>query len=305
MPIMDKAIITGATGLIGASVAKYLTSLGVQLLCLGRRNLSEEECKKYFGKKTKYMSLSMKNIALLPEKLKANSWGSFEGAVFYSFAWSGKNGLADGTFSEQLQNAVCSAEAVKVAKVLGCSKFINSGSMEETFLDLFLKSQNKQPYISSQINYGLAKLASRDMCKMVAYNEGMDYIHTRMSVPLDSSLSKGTYINSIIKKIVNREEYELPHSISLYDLVLIDDVAHAYYLIGQKGLNKADYYIGKGNPARLSQYFERFSQLICGLSDNENYSAENSKAKLFDIEPLRRDTGFTASLELKKIIASA
>ena len=133
MPIMDKAIITGATGLIGASVAKYLTSLGVQLLCLGRRNLSEEECKKYFGKKTKYMSLSMKNIALLPEKLKANSWGSFEGAVFYSFAWSGKNGLADGTFSEQLQNAVCSAEAVKVAKVLGCSKFINSGSWKRRF----------------------------------------------------------------------------------------------------------------------------------------------------------------------------
>jgi nucleoside-diphosphate-sugar epimerase len=296
---MNKAIITGASGLIGMSVAKYLSSFDIQLLCLGRQNLSEEECNKYFGRKSKYINLPMNNIALLPDKLKTRGWGSFEDAVFYNFAWSGNNSLADGSLSDQLQNAICSADAVKVAKALGCSKFINSGSMEETFLDTFLKSRVKQPFRSAQTNYGIAKLASRDMSKMVAYNERIDYIHTRISVPLDASLTKGTYINSIIKKIINKEEYETPQSMSLFDLVLLEDVAHAYYLIGQKGLNKADYYIGRGTPATLIQHFQRINQLICGGGDNQNDSVKNSQVQLFDTEPLRRDTGFVPSLDFK------
>ena len=299
---MNKAIITGATGLVGIAVAKYLSSLGVQLLCLGRKNLSAGECSNYFGKNSKYMILPMEKIDTLPEESKKIGWSPSDGTVFFNFAWSGKMGLADGQFSDQLENAVWSAEAVKVAKVIGCSKFINSGSMEETFIDAFAKSRIKQPFKSAQTNYGLAKLASRDMCKMVAYIEGINYIHTRMSVPLDSSLSKGTYITSTLEKIINREEYEVPQSTSLYDLVLLEDVAHAYHLIGQKGLNKADYYIGVGKPATLSQHFKRFNQLICGRFDNENESDKNSQGQLFDVEPLRRDTGFVAALGLKNII---
>lgn len=300
---MNKAIITGATGLVGMSVAKFLSSLDIELLCIGRQNLSEEECTMYFGKKSKYMRLGMNAISLLPEKLEKLNKDKFKGAVFYNFAWSGKNGLTDGSFNDQLQNAVYSAEAVKVAKLLGCSKFINSGSMEETFIDIFLESKNKNLYKSDQTNYGLAKLASRDMSKMVAYNESIDYIHTRMSVPLDQSLSKGTYINSTIKKIINKEEYEEPKSISLYDLVLLEDVARAYHLIGQKGLNKADYYIGRGKPAKLSQHFEYFNKLICGQFTCESDSVENSNTVHFDIEILRRDTGFCSALGLEKIIA--
>ena len=46
---MNRAIITGANGLVGMSVAKYLSSLDVQLLCLGRKNLSAQNSEKYFG----------------------------------------------------------------------------------------------------------------------------------------------------------------------------------------------------------------------------------------------------------------
>ncbi len=299
---MDKAIITGASGLVGMSVAKYLSSIGVQLLCLGRQNFSIQDCHKYFGVRSKYISLSMRNISSLPENLKKIGWSSCEGAIFYNFAWSGQSSLADGVFSDQLQNAVWSAEAVKVAKAIGCSKFVNSGSMEETFIDYFAKMKNKQKYTSTQTNYGLAKLATRDMCKMVAYIEGIDYIHTRMSVPLDSDLSKGTYISSVMKKILKGEEYEKPLSSSLYDLVLLEDVSRAYQLIGEKGLNKADYYIGTGRPATLKRHFERITQTIYGQYDEENDSIEVEHTRLFDIQRLRQETGFVATLGLNNII---
>jgi nucleoside-diphosphate-sugar epimerase len=302
---VDKAIITGASGLVGTSVAKHLSSYGVQLLCLGRKDFSTEECHKYFGQQSKYISLSMRNISTLPEILKKIGWSSFEGALFYNFAWSGKSSLADGAFSDQLQNAVWSAEAVKVAKAIGCSKFINSGSMEETFIETFGKMKIKQEYKSAQTNYGLAKLATRDMSRMIAYIEGIDYVHTRMSVPLDSCLSKGTYISSIMKKILKGEEYEKPQSTSLYDLVILEDVAIAYQLIGEKGLNKADYYIGTGRPATLQRHFERFTQIIGGQNDDESDSIENENTRLFDVQRIRQETGFVAALGLQDISIKA
>lgn len=299
---MDKAIITGASGLVGISVAKYLSSLGVQLLCLGRKILSTEERIQHFGEQSEYISLSMRDISTLPENLKRRNCSSYEGAVFFNFAWSGKNSLTDGSFSDQLENAVSSTEAVKVAKAIGCSKFINSGSMEETFIEDFVKKKNKHGYKSAQTNYGLAKLASRDMCRMVAYMEGIDYIHTRMSVPLDADLSKGTYIALTMKKILNGEKYEIPQSTSLYDLVLLEDVARAYHLIGQKGLNKADYYIGTGKPTTLQQHFERLIQTIGGRYGFHDDSIDSDHARLFDVQRLRQETGFVTALGLKNII---
>ena len=299
---MDKAIITGASGLVGMSVAKHLSSIGVNLLCLGRKNFSTQDCHKYFGERSKYMNLPMNNIAKLPNNLERIGWSSCTGAVFYNFAWSGENNLSDGVFSDQLQNAIWSAEAVKVAKALGCSKFINSGSMEETFIETFTKIKNNQENKSTQTNYGLAKLATRDMCRMVAYIEGIDYIHTRMSVPIDSDLSKGTYISSVIKQIIKGNEYEKPKSTSLYDLVLLEDVARAYQLIGEKGLNKADYYVGIGKPATLQQHFDHLIQIINLQNNAENYSIEKNNARIFDVQSLRQETGFVAALGLQYII---
>ena len=292
---MNKAIITGASGMVGMSVAKHLSSMGVELLCLGRKNFNTQDCHKYFGERSIYISLQMRDINKLPENLKKIGWSSCEGAIFYNFAWFGKNSLVDGEFSDQLENAVWSAEAVKVAKAIGCSKFINSGSMEESFIDDFSKKKNKQEYKSTQTNYGLAKLAARDICRIVAYIEGIDYIHTRLSVPLDPDLLKGTYIVSTMKKILKGEEYEKPQSASLYDLVLLEDVARAYQLIGEKGFNKADYYIGIGKPATLQQHFDRLAQISDDYNSVENDLIENDNAHLFDIQRLKQEAGFIAS----------
>jgi len=298
---VNKAIISGASGMVGMAVAKHLSSLGVQLLCLGRKNFSTQDCHKYFGEQSSYVSLQMRDITKLPENLKKIGWSSCDGAIFYNFAWSGKNSLVDGEFSDQLENAVWSAEAVKIAKEIGCTKFINSGSMEESFIDDFSKIKNKQEYKSTQTNYGLAKVAARDICRMVAYIEGIDYIHTRLSVPLDPDLTKGTYIASTMKKILKREEYEKPQSSSLYDLVLLEDVARAYQLIGENGLNKADYYIGIGKPATLQQHFDRLAQISDGQFVVDDGSIDNNNARFFDVQRLLQETGFVAALGLQNI----
>lgn len=298
---MKKAIITGSTGLVGSSVAKYLSSVGVQLLCLGRKELSPQQVIDNFGDDSFYLPLQMRDISLLPREAEALGWESSSNTVFYNFGWIGQKKLTDGKFCDQLNNAVFASDAVKVAKEMGCTKFINSGSMEETFLEKFLESDRIQPYESQQTFYGLAKLACRDICKMISYLELIDYVHTRMSVPLSLRHYKSAYIPMTIKKILKGESYDQPKSNLLYDLVMIDDVARAYYLIGLLGKNKADYFIGRGKPALLREHFHDFALLMNGDKSIDLKCISSVFNSIFDTDPLRRDTGFIASHKLEKL----
>ena len=166
---MKKAIITGATGLVGKSLAQYLSSINIDVLCLGRKELDSEYVRGHFGQGIAYLQLKMEDILLLPSKISDLNWEVGNKCVFYNFAWGGIKALTDGSFDDQLKNATSSSLAIKVAKDIGCSKFVNSGTLEETYAQSHIS--NGSPYSSSQGNYAIAKLACRDMCTMVAYLE--------------------------------------------------------------------------------------------------------------------------------------
>ena len=140
------------------------------------------------------------------------------------------------------------------------------------------------------------------MCRVVAYLEKIDYVHTRLSVPLAPDLSRGTYIASTLKRIVRGEVYEPPQNEQLYDIVLTDDVARAYYMIGQRGRNKADYFIGTSKPATLKQYFAQFERMVQALPIQPNQSVSSYHAQFFDTFSLFQDTGFVAYADFDKII---
>ena len=298
---MKKAIISGATGLVGMAVSKYLSSSGVETLCLGRHPMSPEEVCRNFGTGSHYLRLAMEDIASLPERVDLATWSPVTECVFFNFAWRGREKLADGSFGDQVKNAVHSAEAVRSAKKMGCVKFVNAGTLEESFTEKFLAGKSNQPYQAGQSDYALAKLASRDMCKMVAYLEKIDYVHTRLSVPLAPDLSRGTYVTETLKKIVEGKPYETPTSKQLFDIVFINDLARAYYLIGLNGKNKADYFIGTARPATLRQYFERFERLVNGNYFGEPEMDVIDGAEFFNTRDLYQDTGFIASTRFEDI----
>jgi nucleoside-diphosphate-sugar epimerase len=299
---MKKAIITGSTGLVGTAVAKHLSSLGIEVLCLGRQKLNAEDIRRQFGLGSSYLRLAMEDIASLVEHVDSIAWSPGTECVFFNFAWRGDQKLTDGSFDEQCSNAVHAAEAVRSAKKLGCIKFVNTGTLEETFVEQSLEGGSEHPYQSSQSDYALAKLASRDMCKMVAYLEKIDYVHTRLSVPLAPDLSRGTYVAATLKKIVEGKPYEGPTNKQLFDIIFTDDVARAFHLIGFKGKNKADYFIGTSRLMTLGQYFEIFERLVSSnCSDEADITAATSVAS-FDTEALYRDTGFVATSRFQDMI---
>jgi nucleoside-diphosphate-sugar epimerase len=302
---MKKAIITGATGLVGQAVAKYLSNKGIEVLCLGRKQLSTIEIKnKFCSNNIEYLSIKMENILSLKEEINKIGWFAGDSCVFYNFAWGGCNKLTDGDFQDQFNNAIYSSNAVLSAKKLGCSKFINVGTLEETYAEGFMSAaKNTTPYVSSQTDYVISKLAARDMCKMVSYLEKIDYIHTRLSVPLDPQLRMGGYISSVLVKILEDKTYEKPNSTQLFDIISTEDVAKAYYLIGIKGKNKADYFIGTSQPKTLREYFDLFEQSKGGMPDTvggrNTMKPDNG---IFSIVNLVNDTGFVLSSNFEEFI---
>ena len=291
---MKKAIISGSLGLIGRAVVNYLLNNNIDVLCLGRKNLTTNDINNYFIKRVKYIVLDNENILELPDKIDKLNWEVGDECLFYNFAWSGASRLTDGTLKDQIKNAVASSLAVKSAKKIGCSKFINSGSVEENYSEMYLNKGLPYPY--TQENYAVAKLATRDMCSMVAYLEKIDYVHTRLSAPLSPDLSMGGYISKTLKRIINKENYEAPKNMQLYDIISTKDVAKAYYLIGLNGKNKADYYIGSGKPSTLNDYFENVKQAVLGMPIKKKETPSSGIMEFFNIKNIYSDTGFIPSI---------
>ena len=129
---------------------------------------------------------------------------------------------------------------------------------------------------------------------MSAYIEKIDYIHTRLSVPLSPNLSVGGFISNTLKKIKNKESYEPAKNNQIYDIISISDVSEAYYRIGLYGKNKADYFIGSGIPTKLNDFFENFRLADLGmLVEKKNYTSDE-KLSFFSTLELSKDTGFVA-----------
>lgn len=299
---MNHAIITGSTGLIGSELARHLISKNIEVLCIGKRKLTNNEIISIFGKKITYIPCMMQNIEELIDFIKHKNYKVGDKCSFFHFAWGGKTGLTTGSLKDQMENATSSAIAIKVAKKLGCSKFITSGSLEETFIEEFISSKSNK-FESMQSNYGLAKIACRDMCNITAYIEKIDFIHTRLSAPLCPFLDQKSYIANTLKKILNNEEYDQPKNRKLFDIISTKDVSLAFELIGKNGRNKSNYFIGTGYPITLSNFFKNFEQKI---KENKLIIKEDTityeTKKLFNVSKIYEETGFKSEIDIYDII---
>ncbi len=113
-------------------------------------------------------------------------------------------------------------------------------------------------------------------------------------------------MHNVLKQIAKREKYDPPKNDQLFDLLPLEEGTKAYYLIGEKGKNKADYFIGSGEPKTLAHYFDQFNAAITGME----YSAVNFTLSgdqilgidAFSIDELINDTGFERNVTFKDFI---
>ncbi len=292
---MKKAIVAGANGFVGSAVAAHLQSQGIEVLALSKSVRAFQT--------NDYPSLvyDKDNPNKLESDLRNLNWKADESSVFFNFSWGGRETLTDGSLQDQLRNVENSVEAVNLAKKFGCSKFINCGTQEESFLEETLKNPALD-FKLTQINYAIAKLASRDYCKYTAYNLKIDYIHTRLSVPVSRTIVRENYIERTIREILAGKTYKTPENSNIFDIVSIDDVSEAYLRIGLNGKNRSNYFIGSGQPGKLAEYFSYVWLVSKGIEIPRISTLESIERDLFDTTLVEKDTGYVPRIDFQEYL---
>ena len=163
---MKKVIVSGANGFVGGALVKEIVKHNIEVIALDMEghsdNLPESEL-------VTFVPFSLDKAEELVNEPCA------KGAdTFYHFAWAGSAGAARADSKLQLQNAQWTVDCLRLAKALGCSRFVNAGSIMETETIKAVFAHGNKPGLG--YIYGSGKLVAHTMCKSVAADIGIDLL---------------------------------------------------------------------------------------------------------------------------------
>lgn len=287
---MKNVIISGADGFVGSYTVNYFIEQGCKVLALdmGRtpQRLTSRE-------NLEYMQCDISNPQTMLEKIPYNIYDTF-----VHFAWAGSAGEARINYNLQMKNALNTIECMKTAQKLGCSRFVCAGSIMEYEVEAAIHAQGSQPgmgYI-----YGMGKHVAHCMCKSVAVNIGIDLLWPMITNAYGIGELSPRFVNTTLRKIINRESLQFTAATQNYDFVYVSDVAKAFYLVASKGKPFCEYIIGSGDAKPLKQFILEMMS-TCGpestpLFGDIPFTGTNMSLSMFAIDNLRTDCGFNPEI---------
>ena len=297
---MKAAIVTGAGGFIGAPFVNYLLSNGYFVLALGRKKLGELSARKrrlLMG--AEYMSVDMDDINKLPELLKKTSGiPESNNLIFFNLAWGGLNSLSDLDVEAQLTNISRSLNCMLVADELGCSSFIQIGTMEEAFAEKYLSlKHNETSVYNRHLIYSIAKINAHKALKLKAAELGLRFIYVLHSHVMGPEDTKDSFLQVTLEKFVNKEKnIVFSTGEQTFDVISVDDCIHGYFLICEIGQSHKRYWVGSGEPRPLREYVERMHTLFPSGDSLKfgtlPYNDIQLSTRDFAIDELARDTKY-------------
>ncbi|MGN8831635.1 NAD-dependent epimerase/dehydratase family protein [Selenomonas montiformis] len=287
---MKHAIVTGANGFVGSAVVRELVANGVRVTAIchngNKTNIIDDPLVKVY-------SAELDNIAALKGILPDSDYD-----VFFHFAWNGSAGAARADTTLQLKNAEWTVDALRVAKVLGCKRFVGSGSIMEHETMAAAFTQGNQPGLG--YIYGAGKLVSHIMCMSMAAKLGIELVWPEITNAYGVGEVSPRMVNTTIRKCINGENPQFTAGTQNYDFVYIDDVARAFYLIAENGKSFHEYLIGSSTARPLKEFLIEMKNAIAPqlefIFGDVPFTGIDMPLSKFDCSETERDTGFRAQI---------
>lgn len=287
---MKKVIVSGANGFVGGALVAELIKNNVQVAALDMEghndNLPDSDLVKYYP-------FSLDNAEEMKNVLTDRDYDTF-----FHFAWAGSAGEARANTSLQLKNAQWTVDCLRLAKDLGCNRFVNAGSIMELETIKAVFNEGNRPGLG--YIYGSGKLAAHTMCKSVAANIGIDLVWAMITNAYGVGERSPRMVNTTIQKCIRGETPQFTAGTQNYDFVYIDDVARAFRLIGEKGKPFCEYLIGSSNAKPLKEFLLEMKEAIAPDLDfifgDIPFTGVNQPLEDFDCSITERDTGFRAEI---------
>ena len=286
-----KVIITGADGFIGSYVVNEFVSNGYEVLA--------------FGTKEKPSRLPTDNpfIKYVQWDMMTPSYPTYSGEYeyFLHFAWYGSSGELRKNFTEQMKNVYATDRCIRIAKDMGCKKFICAGSLMEYEVE---RATHYFGPTTSTNYYGLAKLAAHYSAKQTAKEVGIDLVWAIITNAYGVGETAPRFVKTTIEKCLRGEQLEFnSNGLQMYDFIYVSDAARVFYKLAELGYNNCEYVIGSGNPQQLFKFVHTIAE-ICG-NDKVYFNMMNKvdsdlPRDIFDVCPLRMRTGFVPEVSFEE-----
>lgn len=287
---MKTVIITGANGFVGGALVRELLKFDYRIYALDREgcynNLPQDP-------RVTFVPCDLAEMASLKDKLPAQEYD-----IFYHFAWVGSAGPARADTALQLQNAQWTVDSLRVAKELGCKRFLCAGSIMEHETIAAAYTQGNKPGLG--YIYGGGKLIAHVMCMSVAAQIGIDLIWPEITNAYGVGERSPRMINTTIQKCIRGEAPQFTAGTQNYDFVYIDDVARAFRLIGENGKPFHEYLIGSSTARPLKEFLLEMKDAIAPDLDfifgDIPFTGIDLPLSKFDCSQTEADTGFRAEI---------
>ena len=284
---MKKAIITGPTGAIGIALIQELVNQGVMVTAVCHPD-SKRIDRIPKNDLVEIVECDLEELFSLTELLE------YDYDVFYHFAWACTVGDSRNNVEAQMQNMQYTIDAVEVAALLGCKKFVGAGSQAE--YGRYEGVLNAQVPAFPENGYGIAKLCAGQMSRIRCQQLGLEHVWTRVLSVYGPYDGEGTLVISMIRQLLKGERPKCTKGEQIWDYIYSKDAAKAFYLLGESGIDGKTYCIGSGKGIPLKEYIDTIrnqidSKLEVGFGDIP-YGEKQVMHLCADISELQKDTGF-------------
>ena len=292
---MKKVVITGATGMVGATLSEQLLDDGIEVTAIIRPSSSKIENLPQ-NPLMHVIECDIDNLLDLKKIL------SKDYDTFYHVAWGGAYGNSRDDVSLQLKNVKDTLDAVKLAHHIGCNVFIGAGSQAEfgPVEGIISDTLPKNP----ATGYGIAKLTACRMSRLLCEQYGIRHNWGRIVSTYGPRDNSYTMVMSSIINMLDGKRMKFTKGEQIWDYLYGGDCSRAFYLIGKNGKNGKAYTIGSGQTKQLKDYIKIIRDIVnpeleIGIGEIDYYPNQVMKLSA-DISELSEDTGFVPQVSFEE-----
>lgn len=292
---MKKVIVTGPTSMIGLATIKECIKNNVSVLAIVRENTTRLERLP----KSDLIKIVYCNIDKL-DTIDTNTLDT-DYDVFYHFAWGHTAKSERDNPLMQEQNVRYTLDAVKLASVLGCNKFIGAGSQAEYGMCEDVRTENtlENPVSSYGISKYSAKMLSSRMCSQL----GMVHVWGRIFSVYGPHDNEGTMLNYGIDCFIKGEIAKFSSATQMWNYLYEDDAGTMFYLLGEKNVESGVYCVAGKNSDVLRNYIECMKNEF-GVDANCEFAPVDTAIKNLGLEvkidKIVNATGFVPKISFKE-----
>lgn len=282
---MKKAIVTGGMGFIGSNLVRELHKQDVYVIIVD----------KFIGDAvdddtTRYIRCELSEIKQLPELVSDRDID-----IVFHLAWQGVADADSGNYAVQLANVQAALDLIDAAKQMQIPSFLGAGSLHEIEARIEMKAE--KPICNPRFAYKAAKYAAHGLAKAKAGENGIRFLWPLITNTFGYGDRSNRLINYFIRSVQSGQSPSLSAGKQIYDFIYITDLAHAIYLVGEKGIDGKDYMLGSGNLRPLRAWLEEAGDVIdpsvsLGFGDIQS-NVISVPEEDFRYQSLFKDTGFS------------